>query len=58
MKTYFKLEDHVFFNLHPDSSAQVLNCYFQVLPRAKQNIPYFSLLKRKKFGVQNDITTL
>ena len=58
MKTYFKLEGHVFFNLHPDSTAQVLNCYFEVLPRAKQNIPYFSLLTRKKFGMQNDIATL
>ena len=48
MKTYFKLEDHVFFNLHLGSRAQVLNFHFQALPRAKQNIPYFSFLTRKK----------
>ena len=48
MKTYFKLEDHVFFNLHPGSRAKVLNCHFHVLPRAKQNIHYFSFLTRKK----------
>ena len=46
MKTYFKLEDHVFFNLHPGSRVQVLSCHFQVLPKAKQNIPYFSFLTR------------
>ena len=48
MKTYFKRQDHVFINLHPGSRAQVFNCHFQVLPRAKQNIPYFSFLTRKK----------
>ena len=59
MKTYFELEDHVFFNLHPGSKAQVLNCHFQDLPRAKQNIPYFSFFyKKKNIGMQNDIATL
>ena len=48
MKIYFKPKDHVFFNLHPGNRAQVLSCHFQVLPRAKENIPYFSLLLRKK----------
>ena len=42
MKRYFKLEQHVFFNLHP--RAKALNCHFQVLPRAKQNMACFNLL--------------
>ena len=44
MKIYFKLEEHVFFNLQHGSIAQVLNCHFQALPRAMQNISYFNLL--------------
>ena len=45
MKYYFKLEEHVSFNLYPDRRAQVVNCHFEVLPGAKQNIPYFNLLE-------------
>ena len=49
MKTYIKLEDHVFFNLHPGSRAQALNCHFQVLPRAKQIYLILVFLQEKKW---------
>ena len=38
------VEELGFFNLHPCSRAQVLNCHFQVLPKTKQNTHYFNLL--------------
>ena len=53
MKCYFKLEEHVFFKLHPGSRVQALNCHFQVLPRAKQNIPYFNLMNLQEKILKN-----